>query len=176
MSNPEVDWVLAQLASVVTDVGNNYTARNGDPVTVKRVDRDESDVLEDGVRDLENELQQGCYLGATLADVVSDPIGTEYDHAREAVVGLRVVGLHNSEWGHVDEDGTDGVPWRNGSDGLVDRVRTALLSERTWPDAGGANVSYTDLQFTNESPQSSNYQDFYRWDVDVVFDGFETLP
>lgn len=175
MSSPEVDWVLDQFATVVTEVANTHSLGNGDDVVLKRVDRDESEVLEDGVRELSNELKQGCYVGATLADVANDPIGTEYDHSREAVVGIRLVGLHSSEFGHVDPDGVDGVPWQNGDDGLVDRVRSALLSQRTWPAAGDPNVSYTHLELQNEAPQSSNYQDYYRWDADIVFQGFEEL-
>lgn len=171
MSSPEVEWTLGQLADVVTSVDADYGA------TLQRVDRDETEILERNVRELTPKLEKACYAGATLADVVSDPIGTEYDHDREAVVGLRVVGLtsEGGEWGHVDPGGTDGVPWHNGSDGLVDRIRTALLAERTWPGAGGPNVSYTHLSLQNEAPQSSDWGDYYRWDVDVVFEGYEEL-
>ena len=55
-------------------------------------------------------------------------------------------------------------------------VRRAILRARTWPGAGRPNVSYTDLQLVNQAPQSDNYADYYRWETDVAFDGFETLP
>lgn len=169
MTSPEVEWVLDQLADVVDAVDSEYDA------TVKRVDRDESEILEDDVRKRSGELEAGCYVGARLADVASDPIGTEYDHSREAVVGVRILGLHHSEYGHVDPAGEDGVPWQDGSGGLVDRVRAALLDARTWPDAGGPDVSYTHLQLANESPLSSDYKDLFRHDLDVVLRGFEEL-
>lgn len=165
MSSPEVDWTLSQFSSVVTSIDTDFGA------TVKRVDRDESNVLEDNLRQLSNELKEACYIGATLADVSNTPIGTEYDHDRQVVVGLRMVGLHSSEYGHVDPDGVEGVPWEE----LVARVRTSLLNQREWPNAGASNVTYTDLQLTNEAPGSSAYADYYRYDLDVVFNGFEDL-
>jgi hypothetical protein len=79
--------------------------------------------------------------------------------------------LHESKFGHVDPDGGAGVPWEE----LKQRIRSALYDGRTFPDAGRTNVAFTDLQLVNDAPQSSNYQDYYRWDVDVLFDGFEDL-
>ncbi|PSP80168.1 hypothetical protein BRC81_02970 [Halobacteriales archaeon QS_1_68_20] len=179
MSAPEVEWVLDQLGSVVDSVATDYTLQNGDSVELKRVDRDESRVYEGSqtldmstpIRDREGELQDAAYVGARLADVASDPVGTEYDHAREAVVGLRLEGLHHGKYGHVDPDGDEGVPWEE----LKQRVRNALLAQRTWPNAGRTDVSYTDLRLTNEAPQSAQYGDYYRWDVDVLFNGFEDI-
>jgi hypothetical protein len=162
MSAPEVDWVLSQLGSVV---GSTTTP-------LKRVDRDESTILDGDVRTRAGELKDANFVGATLADVANTPIGTEYDHDREAVVGVRIEGMHYSEWGHVDPDGAGGISWEE----LVSRIRDALLAERTFPDAGAADVSYTDLRITNEAPQSDNYADYYRRDFDVVFNGYEDLP
>jgi hypothetical protein len=165
MSSPEVDWTLAQLGSVVGSL----------TVPLRRVDRDDSRILDGGVRSRKADLQTANYVGVTLADVSNSPVGTEYDHEREAVVGVRIEGLHYSKHGHVDPEGSDGVPFGEAG-GLVDRVRDALLVERTWPDAGGTNVTYTDLRVTNESPQSDNYQDYYHWDCDIVFNGYRELP
>ena len=160
----EVDWVLTQFGSVV----GSLTA------PLKRVDRDESEILEGNIRKRKGDLKDANFVGATFADRVPTPIGTEYDHAVEAVVGVRIEGLHHSEWGHVDPDGVEGIPF--GDDGgLVDRIRDAILVERRYPDAGGTNVTYTNLTVTNEASQSSNYADYYRYDFDVVFDGFEDL-
>lgn len=168
----EVDWVLSQFASVVTSVGKDYTLQNGDAVTLKRINRDESEILEGNIRDRKGELRQAAYVGATFADRAPTPIGTEYDHRVEAVVGVRIEGLHHSEFGHVDPDGTNGIPF----DELVRRLRDALLAERTFPNVGSPDATYTDLQITNEAPQSSDYQDYYRHDFDVLFRGYEDLP
>lgn len=165
MSSPEVDWTLTQLGSVVGSV----------TTPLRRIDRDESTILDGDVRDHTADLKKANYVGATRADVSNDPVGTEYDHRREVVVGLRIEGLHHSEWGHVDPAGSNGIPF--GDDGgLVDKIREALLAERTYPAAGGNGVTYTDLRLQNEASQSNNYQDYYRHDVDVVFRGYESLP
>jgi len=160
----EVDWVLDQLQSVV----------DTSAAPLKRVNRDESRILEGDIKSRKGELKTANFVGATLADVANQPIGTEYDHDREAVVGVRIEGMsgRDGEWGHIDPDGNEGVPFAT----LVQDIRSALLSTRTFPDAGRDNVSYTDLQITNEAPQSSNYSDYYRHDFDVVFNGFEELP
>jgi hypothetical protein len=165
VSSPEVDWTLTQLGSVVGSL----------TTPLKRVDRDESHVLDGDIRSRKEDLQKANYVGSTLADVSSVPVGTEYDHRREAVVGVRIEGLHHSEWGHVDPAGSNGIPFDNDG-GLVDKIRDALLAERTYPAAGGQGVTYTDLRITNESPQSSTYGDYYRHDFDVLFTGYETLP
>lgn len=183
MTASEVEWVLDTLGAAVTAVQNNYTLsaeRNSDPVVVKRVDRDESRIYEgsdaldmsDPIHTRRGELESGVFVGATLADRSPTPIGTEYDHDLETVVGLRVEGLTHREYGHVDPDGQAGVPF----EALKTEVRDALLAQRTYPDAGGSGVSYTDHQLQNEADTSDNWRDFYRYDVDVVFNGFETLP
>jgi len=158
----EVDWVLDQLGSVV---GSTTTP-------LRRVNRDDSRVLEQDIRSVESELQEANYVGATHVDTVQDPIGTEYDVDREVVVGVRVTGLHHSEWGHVDPDGQEGIPF----DELVRRCKDALWTERTWPAAGpDGSVSYTHLELQNEANTSEQYADFYRADWDVVFSGYEEL-
>ncbi|WP_135852611.1 hypothetical protein [Halorussus salinus] len=165
MTSPEVDWTLTQLGSVVGAI----------TTPLQRIDRDESEFFDDGIRSRTAELRKTNAVGASLADVTNDPVGTEYDHAREAVVGVRIEGLHESEFGYIDPGGSDGIPFSGGG-GLVDRIRDALLVNRTYPDAGGTGVTYTGLRLVNESNQSSNYQDYFRHDFDIVFNGYEELP
>lgn len=157
----EVDWVLEQLVSVVDAQPNAHP--------LKRVDRDNSTILEDSVRKIKNDLQEANFVGARWADRVRSPIGTEYDYDVENVVGLRIAGLHHSEWGHIDPDGSNGVSF----DSLVDDILSAIDDNATYPDVTGANGSYTHLLITNEAPQSTDFADFYRFDADVVFSGYE---
>jgi hypothetical protein len=179
VTSSEVEWVLDELAAVVTSVANDYSLDNGDDVVIKRVDRGNARIYEGDqtvdmttpIRSRSGELRSGIFVGAESADVSQDPIGTEYDLDVERVVSLRVEGLHHSEWGHVDPDGAAGVPWRE----LKDRVRSELYDARTYPDAGRTGTSYTHLLLTNEADLSSEYTDFYDWRADVAFDGFESL-
>lgn len=165
MSAPEVDWVLEQFGSVVGSI----TA----PLT--RVDRDDSELLEGNIRDRRGDLQESNFVGATFVGRSQVPIGTEYDHDLEVVVGVRVEGLHHSEWGYIDPDGSDGIPF-SGDGGLVDRLRDAILAERKRPSPDRPNIAYRHLTVENEAAQSSNYQDYYRHDFDVRFVGYEGLP
>ncbi|WP_265112282.1 hypothetical protein [Halosolutus halophilus] len=178
----EVDWVLDQLGSVVDGVGTDYTLRDGDPVTIKRINRDDSGVYEgssgvdmtEPIHTRTEDLEGGIFIGAKLADWDTDPVGTEYDHQIEAIVGLTIEGLttRGGNYGHVDPDGQNGVPF----DELTRRVRRTLLASRSYPNPGVPNTSYNDLLVTNDDPQSAEYRDFYRYQVDCVFRGYEELP
>lgn len=165
MSVPEVQFVLDAIDS-------NY----GTPlsnVPLERIDRDNSDILEQDVHSISGELQRTNFVGATLATLDPQAIGTEYDHDLQAVVGVRIEGAHHSEWGHIDPDGTNGVEWWR----LKKNIRRAILAEREFPAvANRPDTTYTDLQFANESDDASDYKDYYRYDFDVLFNGFETLP
>jgi hypothetical protein len=168
----EVDWVLDQLASVVNDQPADHPLR--------RVDRDHSRVYESSqtvdmttpIRKRKEQLQQANYVGATHADRSPDPIGTEYDHRIETVVGIRLEGAHHSEWGHIDPDGNEGVAF----DTLTRQVRRTLLAAREFPDPSAPHTQYHSLFVRNTDYQLSDYSDFYRWSADVVLAGYEQLP
>lgn len=166
MSAPEVQWVLDQLQTVVDNQPAAYP--------LERIDRDASEILEGNVGTRRAELQDANYVGAGLVDRSTDPIGTEYDHEVDAVVGVRIEG-YSGDFGNVDPDGVDGVVFAGG-DGLVEQIRDAILVKRTFPDAGQSGTSYTHIAIQNEAPQSSNHAEYWRHDFDVVFRGFETLP
>jgi len=173
----EVDFVLDQFAAVADTISNEYTLESGDPVRLERVNRDESRILEQDVQSIKGDLEKAAFVGATHVDTVRDPVGTEYDASREVVVGVRVTGLTSQgSYGHIDPSGEDGIPFDNGVDGLVNRLKDALWSERTWPDAGpDPSVYYTDLELQNEANTSEQWADFWRADWGVVFDGYEEL-
>jgi len=172
----ERDWVLEQFADVATTVASEYTLQSGDPVELRRVNRDESRILEQAVDSIRGELQQAVFVGATHVDTVRDPIGTEYDAEREVVVGVRVTGLTSSKYGHIDPSGQEGIPFDDADEGLVQRLKEALWSERQWPAAEPSeDVYYTDLELQNEANTSQQWADFYRADWDVVFSGYEEL-
>lgn len=162
--NPEVEFVLDAIDS-------NYGEALED-VPLKRVDRDNSDILEDDVHTRTGKLEETNFVGARFADRSPTPIGTEYDHRIEAVVGVRIEGMHHSEYGHIDPDGVEGVDW----DELVRKIRRAILTERKFPDVGRSDTGYTYLSLANEVDTSSEYADYYRYDMDILFFGFEELP
>jgi len=80
--------------------------------------------------------------------------------------------LATSDVGHVDPDGAAGAPWSS----LVATIRRALARKRTFPSVGRPDVDYLDLRFTNPAPRSADWGDYYRYDVDVLFRGYEDLP
>jgi len=178
VTHTAVEWVLDQLASVVSSVESNYTLQNGDPVQLRRVDRDNSQIYKGSqtvdmstpISDRTDDFERANFVGASFVDRSGDPIGSEYDLDLETVVSVRIEG-YSGGFGHVDPSGADGVPFET----LVNDIRSAIYDGRKFPDAGRANVSFTHLLITNETPQSDTWQEYHRHDFDVVFDGFEEL-
>lgn len=184
MTHAEVEWVLDRLAVVVDSIATDYSLRDGDDVVIKRIDRDDSSVYEGSdsvdmtapIHKRTEDLESGVLVGATLADGDKTPVGTEYNNRTEAVVGLTVEGLtvQGGNYGHVDPDGEIGAPF----DVIVRRIRRQLLAAdaRAYPDPGVPHVAYHDLIQTSDDPQSNQYSDFYRWEGDFAFRGYEELP
>jgi hypothetical protein len=157
--------VLDRVATV--DV-SDYTLANGDPVTLEPVDRDESTLLDGDIRSRKADLQDGVYVGAGSANRARDPIGTDADYDTEVVIGVRIEGLIESEYGHVDPDGQDGIPFGV----LVDRVQDAIDSELSHPAIpNGDRNKHVLLQ--NEASQVAEYEDYYRYDFDCVIEKYE---
>lgn len=171
----EVDFLIDQVASVAGNQPADHP--------LVRIDRD--DVLKySGSSTVANstpertrqaELEQENAVSFSFTGQSETPVGTEYDHALERTVNVRIEGVHESQWGHIDPDGSNGVEF-TGDGGLVDDIRDAILQKRTFPSAGPAGISYKDLMIENSTPQSGDFADHYRYDFDVVFKGFETLP
>lgn len=194
--NPEVKFVLDAIEQHLVGGGNSgagfFGAGHDDlsDVPLERIDRDHSVNLDKagGLADLDGPIHEHSadlegmnYVGASSAGTTSTPIGTAYDHRDERVVGVRIEGVHASEYGAIDPyAGTEHEKAREYPtcrwDDLVQGIRWSILRERTWPDTGRPNVAFTDLQLTNESDVSRDWADYYRYDLDVVLSGFEDLP
>lgn len=174
MTAAPVEYVLDELGVVVDAQPAAH------PLT--RVDRDNALVYEGGgefdmtaaMEDLENDLKQANYVGARFADRSGDYIGSAPNLDLEAVVGVRIIGYSGS-YGHVDPLGEDGVVFQGDNDALVEQIRSTLLDALDWPDAGRTNVSFTHLSVTNESPVMAAWSDFYRYDMDLLLNGYEFL-
>lgn len=188
MTTTPRDHVLASIDEHYGTVGvgvigsANPVGGNLADVPVERVDRDNSGLLDDTpIHRHAAELEEMNYVGARNASSPSTPIGTEYDHSRDDVVGVRVVGAHVSEFGAIDpEIGTSNettvshptCTWQN----LLVNIRRAILANRTFPGADVPTVAYTSLVIENWTDTASDFGDYYRADFDVRFTGFEALP
>jgi len=184
----EVEWVLEQFGDVVKAQPDDHP--------LYRVNRDQSLVYETGeeldmqtpIRERTGELKEANYVGVASADKSSSPIGTEFDLDVERIVSVRVEGLHHSEWGHVDPFGYGEGDYGDGGYGVNQGVRfdddtglvadliAALQTEREWPDVPREGTTFTHLLVQSFGPRSVEYADYYRYDFDVLFDGFEELP
>lgn len=171
MAHPAVDTILSAIKS-------NWSAGSYADIPLERVNRDDSDQLDDSIRSHTEDLQADNYVGVSYADRTPTPIGTEYDSQTDVTVNVRIEGLHVSEHGYVNPSNSlppssagDPVPWTP----LVKEIRAAIEADRTFPSTGEADIDYTSLVVRNENPLAYEYGDYYRHDFDVVFEGYEEL-
>lgn len=159
------DWVGPEGANSLADV------------PLERIDRDNSDLLDDTpVHQMGAELEEMNYVGVASASTQDEPLGTTYNLRTTRVVSVRLMGAHVSEYGAIDpQDGSHSYPTRTW-DSLKDDLRRTLYVPRKTPSVGQSNAAFKDLFIENQADTSSNYADFYRWDCDIRFEGFETLP
>lgn len=177
----ELEYVLDRFSRVVDSVAADYSLEDDSPVQLRRVDRMNSRVFDDSdpvdmstpLSSRTAELKRSALVGVAFADQEATPTGTGYNHEFERVIEVRVEGLSHHEWGHIDPDGDHGVPFGE----LVRRLRKAVLGDRQFPDAtDDPDTQYHSLTVTNDAPQSHRYADYYRYDFDVVPDGYRKLP
>ncbi|WP_135807358.1 hypothetical protein [Halorussus marinus] len=174
MTATVVEWVLDELGAVVD--------AQPDAHPLRRVDRDNSLLYDGGgtfdmsaAMDKRSDgFQKANYVGASFADRDREYIGSEPNLDVESVVGVRIEGYSGS-FGHVDPTGQDGVVFHGTDEALVEQIQSTLYDALKYPDAGRTNVSFTHLSITNESPALTGWQEYHRYDFDVVFDGYEDL-
>jgi hypothetical protein len=174
MTAKPVEFVLDELGAVV----------DAQPAThpLRRVDRDNSLLYEGGgtfemrgaTKQRTAELKRSNIVGAAFADREGTYIGTAPNLDLEEVVGIRIEG-YGGDYGHIGPRGEDGVVFHGTDGALVEQIRAALYDALRFPDAGRTNVGFTHLTITNETPAMADWQDHYRFDLDIAFDGFETL-
>lgn len=176
--HPAADWILDRLAPVVESVANDYDHRNGGNCVLKRVDRDNSRVFEGGesidmtepIHTRVEKLKTGNFVGVTFADRGGDLVGTEPMLDGDVVINVRLEGMTHREYGHIDPDGEQGIPF----DELTDRVRDQIWDGLEYPDVDDPRMSYRYLTI-DDDPQSVGWSDFYRHSFDVTLFGYESL-
>ena len=174
MTAKPVEFVLDELGAVVDAQPAAHPLR--------RVDRDNSLLYEDGgdfdmggaVTDRTEDLRNANVVGAAFVDRSGDYIGTGPNLDLESAVGVRIEG-YAGDFGHIDPTGDGGVVFHGTDDALVEQIRSTLYDALSYPDAGRTDVTFTHLSITNETPAMADWAEHYRYDFDVVFDGFEQL-
>lgn len=197
MADPAVEFVLDAIEQNwgtvgVAVVGYSKVIDSLADVPLERINRDDAINLDkadglaslDGPVDEQADTLQGMnYVGVASTTRSDSPMGTEYDHRSETVVQLRLEGLtaRHGKYGAIDPY------W--GTDNAVDRdypttswemlklnLRRSILIEREFPQVDAPQMAFKDLFLENQRDSSSEYAHGYRWDADIRFSGFETLP
>jgi len=169
--NPEVQFIIEALEDVVADQPGDHPLR--------RVDRDNS-LIYDVRRKLDlskpvfarkGELEQANLVGVRSVSRDNEPFGTHYNVETDVVLSVRLEGLDYRSGGHIDPDRARGVEFNE----LYEDIREALYGRRTYPQDDRFRDAKLDIRITNEDYQSSDFQDYYRREFDLVVRGHESL-
>jgi len=166
---PETQWVFDTIASITDGTALAWGSTPDVPdgaVPVRRVDRNESEIYDGGIRTRKADLQASNYISAALVDDDESHGGFGDEYNAEAIVSLRVEGLTHREYGHIDPDGEDGIDFTT----LYRLVRDTLQAADEHPAVSGRGFHTVFLE--NGTNRSRDYADFYDYRVDVRFDGF----
>ena len=100
---------------------------------------------------------------------IQEPVGTEFDYRFEDGVSIRIAGLERGRhFGHL----SSAMEFQQ----LVGEVRRVIHDHRTLPDLDIPNTGGLDARIEDETNLSSQYRDWYEYDMTVVIRGFESLP
>lgn len=132
------------------------------------IDRDDSESAAFNGRRVAFDLTESHVASvASTPDRQVTPIGTEYDHRVEDGVNVRLEGAHVDQYGTI----SGATDWQ----AIVDEALRLVLRERTtYPTVNG--VDYHTVVIESQQNLSANYKDYFRYDFDVIFRGYETLP
>jgi len=132
------------------------------------IDRDDAESSSFSDRQVSFDLTENHAAGvASTPERDATPIGTGYDNRVEDAVSVRIEGAHTDQFGTISDAGQ--------FQDIVDEAKRVILAERTsFPTVNG--VDYHSVLIQNESNVAANQKDYYRYDFDVIFRGYENLP
>lgn len=155
----EVSWALGE---VKTNWPGTY------PSDLERINGDDSKNIDTGEENVTADLSDANYVEIASASRSDTAIGTEYDHRVEQVIDVEIRAAKDTEWGNtVDSDGFAQL-WRD--------IKTALLTNRSFPGVGVPDVTYHTVTVENEENRSRNYADHFEYRFSLRLEGYETLP
>jgi hypothetical protein len=146
---------------------NNWDQNNAPQPTF--IDRDDATSAGFNGRRVSYDLTDNHAVSvASSPERQTTAIGTEYDHRVEDAVNVRLEGAHTDEHGTI----ADAQEWQSIA---AEAKRVTVEEERTsYPTVNG--VDYHTVLLGDESNPSANYKDYYRYEFDILFRGYEELP
>lgn len=144
---------------------NNWNTANAAKPTI--IDRDNSDSASFNERKVAYDLTDNHAISVSSSPSrTTTAIGTGYDHRVTDAVNCRIEGAHTDQWGTI----ADASAFQT----IIDEAERVILTERTsFPTVNG--IDYHSVILRNGTNLSADEKDYFRYDVDVVFEGYEDL-
>jgi hypothetical protein len=162
------------LVETVLNWLGNWDGTNAPQPTL--IDRDDAESTSFAGRRVAWDLTEDNVLSvASTPERQTEAIGTEYDHRVEDAVSVRIEAAHQDAADFPGDSIAAGVSDSVAFQAIVDEAKRTILTERTsFPSANG--VDYHTVLLEGEQNLAAEQKDYYRYDFDVVFRGYETLP
>mgnify|MGYP006876429226 CR=1 FL=1 len=138
----------------------------GFPSNLERVNRDDSDKLEGGIRSRKQDLARSNLVGVGSGRTNQNAVGTEYEHKQNTTLSCRIEGLHQDQRGHIADS--------DAFETLVRNIKLAILAHRKYPTTS-TPATYLSIFVENGRNDSKNYRDFYQYSFDIRFRGYDDV-
>lgn len=139
--------------------GLYFSETGGMPDHIRRIDRDDPEVLETGENTRSVELSRFAAIGVSEGDRPREPIGTEFHYDVQMILDVRI------------EASRGEISSKTEFKRLVRYAQAAISADRTYPtieaDDDIGYVHYEDARIENEQNRSHEYGDHWRVDFDV---------
>jgi hypothetical protein len=136
------------------------------PDDVELVDANDSQVLSEPIRDRTASLQDANYIAVRHTQRDDTPGGVQAGNVREAVLRVQVEGLHEDEFGYID----DHDEFRT----LVRNSKEAIRAVKNDPGVGDDHPAvWVKAMVGPETGGSSAHADYYQCVYDVTLRGHE---
>jgi hypothetical protein len=131
------------------------------------VDRDDAQSDQFLGRQVAGDLKHNAILSISSSyEPQETPIGTEYNLRVRDGVNVRLEGAHVEQRGTI----TDGTMFSD----MVDEAKR-LIRNHKHPEETINGRYYHTVVILNQVPRLHNHKDYYRYDFDVEFRGYENL-
>lgn len=136
------------------------------PSDLKRINRDDSKILEDSERSQAVDLEDANYVAANAGVRDRTQYGVGVDRV-EAVVEVDVQGLHADQFGQISD--------ADEFETLVDDIKQVFRSKRFSIDVGSEDpATFVRLEINNEDALSNQYREHYHHEFNIRFIGERT--
>lgn len=123
------------------------------PSDLKRINRDDSEIMEDNLRSRKADLEESNFVGVSKSTEDRTPLGTDAEEI-EVLLDVRVEALHEDAFGQIAGE--------QAFNELVDSIKQAIETEATAPSITTEHrATFVRAYIQNEEDTNQLFKDYY---------------